>query len=209
MKGRADQPPSRPLRRELDEQELALWALLPTEDVFAELYNKLLAATRTFLHRRRGFRPEEAGEVAHQVLAESLMMLRRGTYDPRRADFVRCVYFLAARKRLNRPVGSPLPDDISGADSLYPPDILEKIEKLDAIGQCITIEGERYSLSELERRIFTMRILDDAKWREIADVLGMSIGRTERIYSRAAKKVRACMAAKGLLTVEAHDAREQ
>lgn len=150
---------------------------------FAELYQRNVYQVYAYVSRRVGTR-EEAEDITSDAFHHALKNLK--SFEWRGAPFAAWLIRIAAHRIVDRwrstarEAGTPIGEDPKD-------ERMEEIEQHAALFQLVK------RLPEDQRRVVTMRFVDDKSIREIAQELGRSEGAVKQLQFRALEKLRAGM----------------
>jgi len=151
---------------------------------FAELYELHFHRVYAYVLRRVGWRREEAEDVTSEVFHHALASI--GSYDCRGVPFFAWLIRIAANliadrwRQASRECDDPLPEDIEDGSS-------EDIEQCAALSQLVQ------GLPKDQRRIVTLRFVEQKSIKEIAKEIQRSEGAVKQLQFRALPKLRAQM----------------
>ncbi|HUJ13321.1 MAG TPA: RNA polymerase sigma factor [Thermoanaerobaculia bacterium] len=150
---------------------------------FGELYEENFARVYAFIARRVRNR-QEAQDLTSQVFERALANI--GRFEWRGTPFAAWLYRMAANAiadhyhALSRELHVPRTPDVAGDET-------ERIELRTLLSRSID------KLPAEQRRVVTMRFLEERSIREIAEKLGKSEGAIKQLQWRALQKLRADM----------------
>ncbi|MDO4319766.1 MAG: sigma-70 family RNA polymerase sigma factor [Bacteroidales bacterium] len=126
----------------------------------------------------------EADDVLQDAFVKSWQSDHTRDSGHRRAGLVVSVRNLCIDRlrRKRATIADPMPDT---ADSADPASDLEARQRLDEV-----MAWMRVSLSDINRRVFEMYVIDDMSYDDIARSLGISVDTARTCVSRARKKIR-------------------
>src|SRR5437016_489556 len=151
---------------------------------FAELYELHFHRVYAYVLRRVGWRREEAEDVTSEVFHHALASI--GSYDCRGVPFFAWLIRIAANliadrwRQASRESDDPLPEGIEDGSS-------EDIEQGAALSQLVQ------GLPKDQRRIVTLRFVEQKSIKEIAKEIQRTEGAVKQLQFRALTKLRAQM----------------
>jgi RNA polymerase sigma-70 factor (ECF subfamily) len=167
------------------EEQLQIEAAQKDPSRFAELYEANFGRVYAFV-AGRVFNRAEAQDVTSEVFHKALANLR--SFEWRGAPFASWLFRIAANAiadhsgHAEREREMAKPDD--PIDTADPPD-LERIEQRARLSKLVN------SLSANQRRVVTLRFIEERSIREIAQEMGKSEGAVKQLQFRALENLRA------------------
>ncbi len=183
------------------------------EDAFRLLDRRIRGPARNQLFKRLGVDGATLDELSQEAVSEALQALVTRRFDPDRAAFTTFAYAVTHRVglRYRRKVsrareqatlvtqedgGDDLFSRVFGHDQESGPMDLSPLEQIEAMRDCLRVEGVSHALSAEERYAVIGRAYGNT-FEAIASRLGRSLDTVYRRSKRAIEKLRACMRAKG------------
>lgn len=201
-------PPTATVCVKASVQTLASRAALGDENALNQVGQRLRGPLASLIQRHTGADPDTTEDLVQQALQETLEALRSGRYEGAKARFITFAYGVTHKiiLRYLRHRGRDVESLFSDMGSLQAisvhcrlsddPDACATLAEIEAVRDCLSVEGKLYSLSPEERFVVFGRALGK-RFELLSREMGRSLGTLHRRMICGLKKLHSCMASKG------------